>query len=42
MERIPKVPGSVWIGLAVCLALPLVTLAAWLVTRKLERRKTDG
>lgn len=42
MERTPKVPGSVWVGLVVCLALPLFTLAAWVVTRKLERRKTDG
>lgn len=42
MERMPKVPGSVWVGLAVCLALPLVTLAAWVVTRKIEGRKTDG
>ena len=37
MERTPKVPGSVWIGLALCLALPLFTLAAWTVT---EKRKT--
>lgn len=42
MERMPKIPGSVWVGLAVCLALPLFTLAAWVVTRKIEGRKTDG
>lgn len=42
MERMPKVPGSVWIGLAVCLALPLVTLAVWAISEKIERRKTHG
>lgn len=42
MERMPKIPGSVWVGLAVCLALPLVTLAAWAISEKSGRRKTYG
>ena len=42
MAQTPKVPGSVWIGLGMCLALLMFTLAAWIVLKKHKWGKNDG